>query len=219
MEPLLIATTNDAKLREIREILRGVDRCILSLSDFPPVPEPDETESSFSANALLKARAYAKATGLVTVAEDSGLVIDAIGGAPGVHSARYPGATYPEKFANLYATLAKHPRPWTCRYVCAVAVVGTDSLSAEARRAKAETGGNEMGRVQFETLATVEGEIWPHASGTNGFGYDPIFFYPPYGLTFGEVSDTQKLAVAHRGQAFLDLRRWLDRGEYPAALR
>src|SRR5688500_17582446 len=123
MEPLLIATTNEGKLREIREILHGLAIPIRSLHDFPPVPEPDETGSTFSANARLKAHAYAGATGMVTVAEDSGLVVDALGGAPGVHSARYPGTTYPEKFSNLYAALAPHPRPWSARYVCAITVV------------------------------------------------------------------------------------------------
>ena len=200
MKPLLIATTNDGKLREIREILRDLPLPLRSLNDFPPVLEPEESESTFSANALLKAQAYAQATGMVTVAEDSGLVIDALDGAPGVHSARYPGATYPEKFANLYSALAQHPRPWTARYVCAVALV--EDLS-----------------VLFETVATVEGEIWPEPRGTHGFGYDPIFYYPPYGRTFGEVDDTRKLAVAHRGVAFKALRHWLEGGEYPAAIR
>lgn len=212
MEPLLIATTNEGKLREIREILDGLAIPIRSLNDFPPVPEPDETGSTFSANARLKAHAYAGATGMVTVAEDSGLVVDALGGAPGVHSARYPGTTYPEKFSNLYAALAPHPRPWSARYVCAIAVVDGRLL----RSAGAEA---EDVSVLFETLATVEGEIWPEPRGTNGFGYDPIFYYPPYGKTFGEVNDTRKLAVAHRGVAFNSLRRWLDGGEYLAAIR
>ena len=200
MKPLLIATTNDGKLREIREILHGLAIPLSSLNDFPPVQEPDETGSTFSANALLKARAYARATGMVTVAEDSGLVVDALGGAPGIHSARYPGATYPEKFANLYRALAQHRRPWTARYVCAIAVVDKD-------------------RLLFQTVASVEGEIWPEPRGTHGFGYDPIFYYPPYGRTFGEVDDTHKLAVAHRGVAFTTLRRWLEGGEYLAAIR
>lgn len=201
MTPLLIATTNEGKLREIREIFRGLDLPTCSLNDFPPVPEPKESESTFPANAVLKARAYAAATGMVTVAEDSGLVIDALGGAPGVNSARYPGATYPEKFANLYAALAQHPRPWAARYVCAIAVVD-----------------GRLGRVLFETVATVEGEIWPEARGTHGFGYDPTFYYPPYGKTFGEVDDARKLAVAHRGKAFVALRRWIEAGEYRAAV-
>jgi XTP/dITP diphosphohydrolase len=211
MTPLLIATTNDGKLREIREVLGGLDVPILALTDFPPVPEPDETEATFAANALLKARAYAAATHMNTVAEDSGLVIDALGGAPGVHSARYPGDTYPDKFANLYAALLSHPRPWTARYVCAIAVVQPE---LPARRSSGGVIGAKAGRVLFETTATVEGEIWPEPRGGNGFGYDPIFYYPPYDKTFGEVDDAHKLAVAHRGQAFRALRHWIERGGY-----
>ena len=219
MEPLLIATTNEGKLREIREILHGLAIPIRSLNDFPPVPEPDETGSTFSANARLKAQAYAGATGMVTVAEDSGLVVDGLGGAPGVHSARYPGTTYPEKFANLYAALASHPRPWSARYVCAIAVVDGRVVRHRSAGAKAEGAEAEDVSVLFETVATVEGEIWPEPRGSNGFGYDPIFYYPPYGETFGEVNDTRKLAVAHRGMAFSSLRRWLEGGEYLAAIR
>ena len=202
MKPLLIATTNAGKMREIDEILRGLAIPLRSLRDFPPVQEPEETEVSFQGNAQLKARAYAAATGMVTVAEDSGLAIDALGGAPGIHSARYPGDTYPDKFANLYRALASHPRPWTARYVCAIAMVSPAA-----------------GPLLFETTATVEGEIWPEPRGSHGFGYDPIFYYPPYGQTFGEADDARKLAVAHRGLAFFRLRRWLESGEYLAQTR
>lgn len=195
MTPLLIATTNPGKFREIRLLLHGLPLTLLSLADLPPAAEPEETGHTFAGNARLKAREYARASGLVTVAEDSGLAIDALGGAPGVHSARYPGATYPDKFKNLYAALAPHPRPWTARYVCALALV--DAMSPA---------------VAFETQATVEGEIWPEARGTHGFGYDPIFYYHAYGRTFGEVDDREKLAVAHRGKAFTALRLWFEAG-------
>jgi XTP/dITP diphosphohydrolase len=203
MPPLLIATTNAGKIREIRHLLHGHAE-LFTLADLPPITEPEETGSTFADNAALKARYYAGKSGWMTVAEDSGLVIDAIEGAPGVHSARYPGATYPDKFQNLHAALASKPRPWTARYVCAVAVV--------------EAGSSDTaGPLMFTTAATVEGEIWPEARGTHGFGYDPIFYYPPYGRTFGEVEDEQKLAVAHRGRAFRQLAEWLrvTRGEWP----
>ena len=195
MMPLLIASTNEGKLREIRLLLTGLALPTCSLNDLPPTPEPDETGATFAENAGIKARAYAATSGLVTLAEDSGLAIDALGGRPGIHSARYPGATYPDKFVNLWRELAPHPRPWTCRYVCAVAVV---------------SGGT--GRVLFETVATVEGEIWPEARGSHGFGYDPVFYYPAYGRTFGEVGDEEKLAVAHRGRAMAVFRQWVERG-------
>jgi len=201
MMPLLSASTNEGKLREIGLLLRGLALPIRSLNDLPPTPEPDETGATFPENARIKAHAYAAASGLVTLAEDSGLAIDALGGRPGVHSARYPGATYPEKFANLWKELATHKRPWTSRYVCAIAVV---------------SGGT--GGVLFETVATVEGEIWNEARGTNGFGYDPVFYYPPYGKTFGEVGDEDKLAVAHRGQAIAGFRNWVEREGLPSML-
>jgi XTP/dITP diphosphohydrolase len=130
---------------------------------------------------------------LPTVAEDSGLAIDAIAGRPGVESARYPGDTYAEKFANLYRELAGHARPWTARFVCSLAFIDDQGTSAPA----------------FVTEATVEGEITDEPRGAHGFGYDPIFFYPPYGCTLAEVTGDRKLAVAHRGKAFRAFRTWL----------
>jgi XTP/dITP diphosphohydrolase len=192
---LLVATTNPGKLREIRLILDGLPLRIRSLGDFPPVPEPDENASTFVENGRLKAEAYARATGWPTVAEDSGLAIDALDGRPGVLSARYPGDTYPEKFANLYRELAPHPQPWTARYVCALTYV--DPAAAPA--------------IQFEVQATVEGEITDTPQGSHGFGYDPIFYYRPYETTLGNVDDARKLVVAHRGKAFRAFRAWLER--------
>lgn len=200
---LLLATTNPGKIREI-ELLLGptgsLGVSLVTLKDLPPIAEPEETGDSFLANAALKADAYCRATGLPTLAEDSGLAIDALGGAPGIHSARYPGRTYPEKFANLYAALTPHPRPWTARYVCAVVIVAP------------RVGGPV---TQFTTVGTCEGEIWPEPSGTQGFGYDPIFYVPQLGRTFGTVSDEEKLAIAHRGVAMRAVREWLvaTRGE------
>jgi XTP/dITP diphosphohydrolase len=193
VEPLLIATTNPGKIREIRLVLEGVPRRLLTLADVAPVAEPEETGRTFAENAALKARAYAAASGLPTVAEDSGLAIDAIGGRPGVESARYPGDSYPEKFANLYRELEGHARPWTARFVCSLAFI-EDPSGAEPT---------------FVTEATVEGEVTSEPRGTHGFGYDPIFFYPPYGCTLAEVTGDRKLAVAHRGKAFRAFRAWL----------
>jgi XTP/dITP diphosphohydrolase len=194
---LLVATTNPGKTREIREILRDVPVRLMTLSDLQPVPPPDETGGTFAENAAIKAFAYASAAGLPTVAEDSGLAIDALGGRPGVESARYPGADYPERFRNLYKELSPHPRPWTARFVCSLAFVDAPPSALDASG------------VTFRTEATVEGEIAPAPRGENGFGYDPIFFYPPYGCTLGEVDSARKLAVAHRGKAFRAFRDWL----------
>jgi XTP/dITP diphosphohydrolase len=196
---LLIATTNRDKLREIHTVLAGAPVEILTLADLPPVEEPEETGSTFAENARLKARYYATAAlalndpSLVTVAEDSGLVVDALDGEPGVRSARFlrPDASYAERFDAIYRVLATHPgRPRTARFICALAAVrGTD--------------------VVFETTGTIEGEVAPQPRGANGFGYDPIFFYPPYGRTLAEVDDGEKLRVAHRGHAFRNLAKWL----------
>lgn len=193
MTDLLIATTNPGKIREIFPILQGTSLRLLTLADVGgDIPEPEETGASFAQNARLKADYYAAKTGLQTVTEDSGLVIDALGGRPGIHSARYPGATYPEKFANLYAELAPFPRPWAARYFCAVALV---MPGAE--------------RPLFEGSGVVLGEIAPAPRGTGGFGYDPIFFFPGFNATFGEVDEPTKLTVAHRGKAFKKVREYL----------
>jgi XTP/dITP diphosphohydrolase len=197
-DALLVATTNPGKIREIRDVLDRLPIRLLTLSDLSSaIPEPEETGQTFAENAAIKALVYAEASGLPTVAEDSGLAIDALGGRPGVQSARYPGRDYPERFQNLYRELAPHPRPWTARFVCSLAFVSTRSPGAPLD-------------VLFTTEATVEGDIATAPRGSNGFGYDPIFFYPPYASTLGEVDAVRKLAVAHRGKAFRQFREWLE---------
>jgi XTP/dITP diphosphohydrolase len=194
MRRLVLATTNADKLREIRALLAGVPLEIVGLIQFPKIEAPGETGTTFEENAALKARHYAIATGLPAIAEDSGLEIDALDGLPGVESARFGGAgtTYPEKFQKLYAMLdaTGTGRESPARFVCAVALADGDD-------------------VVFATRGTVEGRISPEPRGTHGFGYDPIFFYPPEGRTLGEVSDEIKRAVSHRGAAFRTLRAWL----------
>ena len=202
---LLVATTNPDKTREIRHLLSGVPVSLLTLRDGPPVAEPVETGNTFEANARLKAEYYDGAVAhslaagghagepLLTVAEDSGLVIDALDGEPGVWSARFlgPDAAYVDRFAEIQRRLALRPEaPRTARFVCALAVV-------------------QRGRLVFETRGTVEGTIAREARGTAGFGYDPIFEYAPFGRTLAEVDEAAKLAVAHRGEAFRALARWL----------
>jgi XTP/dITP diphosphohydrolase len=164
----------------------------VTLADYPPITPPDETGRTFAENARLKALYYAAQTGSVTVAEDSGLEIDALDGAPGVESARYGGSetSYPEKFKLIYAGLrAKSLETSAARFVCAVAVA-------------------HEGHVVFETRGTVEGRIAPDPRGTGGFGYDPIFFYPPLGCTLAEAGDA-KAAVSHRGAAMAKLKEFL----------
>ena len=193
MRRLLVATTNQGKLREIRTLMVDVPVALISLGDIPPIEEPEETGRTFDENARLKAIYYADRSGLPTVAEDSGLVIDALGGEPGVHSARFLGAdaSYPQRFADIFARLQQRPdAPRTARFVAALAYV-------------------DHGRVRYETTGVVEGEIANAPRGAGGFGYDPIFFYPPYGRTLAEVSELEKIAIAHRGVAFRAFARWL----------
>jgi XTP/dITP diphosphohydrolase len=197
---LVVATTNHDKLREIRALLADLPVTLRTLADYGPIPEPEETGSTFEENARIKASAYAAAleSSLAAedfvVAEDSGLVVDALDGAPGVHSARFLGAdaSYPARFAAIASGLAGRPdAPRSARFVCALVAV------------------DRRGAVRFETRGVVEGEIAAAPAGDGGFGYDPIFYYPPYGQTLAEVSSEQKRAVAHRGQAFRALARWL----------
>ncbi len=190
---LLVATTNANKVREIGQMLAGSSVELVTLAAWPALTAPEEVGETFEDNARAKALYYAAATGELTVAEDSGLAIDALDGAPGVESARFGGVEtpYPEKFALIDAALrAKGDRESPARFVCALALVrGT--------------------QVLFEARGTVEGRISPEPKGQGGFGYDPIFFYPPYGQTLAEAGD-RKAAVSHRGEAFSKLRAFLE---------
>jgi XTP/dITP diphosphohydrolase len=196
---LVIATTNPGKLREIRAILADVPVELVSLEAWPDLAEPEETGASFEENAREKALYYARATGLPAVAEDSGLEIDALDGAPGVRSARFPGETYDEKFRLIYRLLDERGgRESPARFVCALALA-------------------EGGRVTFEARGVVEGTVAPEPRGTGGFGYDPIFFLPSLGRTLAELSEEAKSAVSHRGRAFGALRaHLLKRAEAPS---
>jgi len=165
---------------------------LVTLAEWPSVAPPDESGSTFAENARAKARYYAAATGERTVAEDSGLEIDALGGAPGVQSARYAGAdsSYPEKFARLYEALrAAGSVDSPARFVCALALA-------------------DSGQIVFEARGDVEGLIAPEPRGDGGFGYDPIFFYPPFHATLAEAGE-RKAEVSHRAQAFRQLRTFL----------
>jgi XTP/dITP diphosphohydrolase len=197
MRKLLLATTNPGKLREIRGILAGAPIELVSLDDFPGIAEPEETGTTFAENARLKALYYAAKTQLPAVADDSGIEIDALDKAPGVHSARWHGTDYPTKFAVIRRELAARGLATSpARFVAHIAVA-------------------DAARLVFEATGVIEGEIAPAPRGTHGFGYDPIFFYPPYGCTLGEVEGAKKAAVSHRGQAFQKLRAWLEDSNLP----
>jgi XTP/dITP diphosphohydrolase len=188
---ILLATTNQGKVAEIRQIMgeKGIDLIGLSDSDST---EPIETGSTFEENALLKAKHYYRLAGLPTIADDSGLEVEALGGSPGVHSARYAGlgADDSARVSKLLEEMKDVPRRRRrARFVCAAAIVwdgGQNVVMEEAR-----------------------GLILQKARGHNGFGYDPVFLYEPLGKTFAELAPSEKAEVSHRGRAFRKLADWL----------
>jgi XTP/dITP diphosphohydrolase len=188
---LLVATTNPGKMREIAGILEGIPVDLVSLDELAPLPEPEETGSTFAENARLKALYYNRATGLPSVADDSGLEIDALGGLPGVHSARWEGTDYAVKFQRIYQMLTeRNALRSPARFVCALALADQE-------------------RIVFEAEGVIDGRIADEPRGNHGFGYDPIFFYPPLGRTSAELDRDLKATVSHRGKAFGRLREYL----------
>ena len=181
---LLIATHNAGKLAELRELLRGVPYTLVSLTDVGIELDVDETGQTLEENAALKATTYAQLAGLLTLADDSGIEVDALDGAPGVHSARYagPDATDADRIAKLLDNIAPHPQPWSARFRCVIAIAMPN------------------GEVELHGGA-CEGVIISQPRGDNGFGYDPIFFMPKQNRTMAELSDTEKNAVSHRAIA------------------
>lgn len=183
MPKLLIATTNRGKLKEIARLLPGIN--LLTLSDFPDLPEVVEDGDTFQANAQKKAVESARASGLLTLADDSGLEVDALNGAPGVHSARYSGdnATDATNNALLLKNIADiSDADRTARFRCVIAVSQPNGI--------VETAGG-----------TCEGVILRAERGNGGFGYDPLFLVPERDLTFAELDPETKNGVSHRGRA------------------
>ena len=188
MIDLLVATTNPGKFAEVQSFLAALPLRILSLKDLDNPPAVIEDGRTFEENALKKARTLAEFSGLLTIADDSGLEVDALNGAPGIYSARYAGEDADDERNNkkLLDALAEVPMDRrTARFVCALA------LCAPLEHKSKDWIGRESceGRVAFEP------------QGVNGFGYDPLFFYPPFGKTFGEIDRHTKATVSHRGKA------------------
>lgn len=180
---LLIATTSAGKLREWRGLLADVPFELLRLRDVGIEFDVEETGRTFAANARLKAEAYGRASGLLTLAEDSGLTVAALGGAPGVFSARWEGDDYEHKNRKLIELLdGKAGAERACRYVCVVVL--------------RQPGGHEW-RFRGE----VRGQIAKEPAGTGGFGYDPVFYVPRLGATLAQVSEDAKHRISHRGRA------------------
>jgi XTP/dITP diphosphohydrolase len=193
---LVLATANRAKGRELAALLGDLPYRVQDLSEFPGVVLPPEGDVSYAENALGKARAVTAATGLPALADDSGIEVDALDGRPGVLSARYggEGLTDSERNALMLRELAGvPPERRTARYRAVVAMTAPDGREATME-------------------GTVEGVLLEAPRGAGGFGYDPLFYYPPLGATFAEIPAASKHAVSHRGRAMARarelLRRW-----------
>jgi XTP/dITP diphosphohydrolase len=185
MHQMLVATGNRGKLGEIQALLEGLQVTLLLPADLGLALEVEETGETYAHNAILKAVAFARAGGLLTLADDSGLEVDALGGLPGVRSARFsplPHATDADRRHYLLQQLAGKPRPWTAHFHCTVALA-LPSLEV------------------FCTEGNCPGEIIPNPRGDNGFGYDPIFLLPALGLTMAELSMAEKNRLSHRALA------------------
>jgi len=198
---VVFATRNAGKLREAEGRFAGVAR-LVGLSAFPPVAEPEESEDTFAANARVKALAYNQALaphlreGAYVLAEDAGLEVFALNGFPGVRSSRV-AASDPERIELLLAKLREcgcnSPEARSARFVSAMALV-------------------RSGEVVAEVQGEVRGCIADEPRGSSGFGYDPVFYYEPFGKTFGECTLEEKRAVSHRAKALEAIRKILEGG-------
>jgi XTP/dITP diphosphohydrolase len=191
---LLIATRNAGKVREIERLLGDTPVALRSLKDFPDVAEPEETGADFAENAALKAKYYALQTGLPALADDSGLEVEALGGAPGVFSARYGGvdSSDAERTRKLLGEIREIPlENRGARFVCAMALADC------------------KGEIRYLTEGVCAGRIAFEPRGLNGFGYDPVFVPEGFEKTFGELSAEIKQRISHRARATAKIIRYL----------
>jgi XTP/dITP diphosphohydrolase len=193
MADLLIASQNPGKLNEMRLLLEGLPFRVVGPADLGIHDAPDEYGETFLENATIKALAYARVSGYLTVADDSGLSVDALGGEPGLYSSRFGGEGASDLERNRLLLEKLDGLPFEMR--------GAHFTSAVVAARSDE--------VLFQAVESVHGLIAEQMRGENGFGYDPLFYYPPYGKTFGEVPREQKDRVSHRGKAFARLRAFL----------
>jgi len=193
MSELLLASQNPGKLNEMRLLVEGLPFRVLGPRELGLLEAPDETGTTFRQNAAIKALAYARLSGRLTVADDSGLSVDALGGAPGLYSSRFGGEGASDRDRNLLLLEKLRGQPFErrgARFTSAVAVARGEELL-------------------FQAQENVEGVIAADMRGDRGFGYDPLFFFPPFGRTFGELQREEKDRVSHRGKAFARLREFL----------
>jgi len=189
---LILATNNEHKIREMSQLLEDLKIEVLSKRSFPDFPDVEETGTTLAENALLKSRAIYAKYGIPAVADDTGLEVEYLSGAPGVISARYAGegCSFADNNRKLLAALADVPSEQrSARFVTVIAIT--------------HEGGDQV------VEGVVEGQIAEANRGENGFGYDPIFIYPPTGETFAEMAADKKNSVSHRGRALEKLREWL----------
>ena len=186
MTKLLVATHNRGKLANFADMLDDLSIEWLSLDDVGVLQDVEETGSTFRENSVLKARAYARETGLLTLADDSGLEVDALDGAPGVYTARYGGVglTAVQRYQKLLADIKNIPDPQrTARFRCVIVLAGPD------------------GTILGESEGVCEGRIAQAPAGENGFGYDPVFYLPQFNQTMAQSPAAQKHQISHRGRA------------------
>ena len=195
MNRIIIASGNQHKIEEFRTLFTPLGIQVISMQECGQFEEPQETGTTFAANAVIKAEALCAQLGCAVISDDSGLEIDALNKEPGVYSARYLGhdTSYEIKNQNLIERVADQADR-TCRFVCAIALARPDKPTEV-----------------FE--GTVEGTVAFAQSGNKGFGYDPIFFYPPLGKTLAEASEEEKNEVSHRGKAMRLLMEYLHHEE------
>ena len=185
MKKLLIATNNPGKLSEIIDLLKDLPAELVTPRDMEIDLDVDETGGTYDENARLKAASFTRAAGIASLADDTGLEVDALDGAPGLHSKRYAPdahATDADRRKLLVKNLAGYPRPWSARFMCSVALALPDGSMPEAQ-------------------GSCEGEIIPDEHGTQGFGYDSIFYFPEIGKTMGELDLDEKNRISHRARA------------------
>jgi XTP/dITP diphosphohydrolase len=186
MPILLLASNNPGKIKEMSALLAALDLMLVTPAQTGLALRVEESGQTYAENAALKAIAYARATGLLTMADDSGLEVEVLGGAPGLHSARYapqPGATDAQRRSLLLEKLAAKPRPWKARFCCVMALVSPPEDKV------------------YYAEGICAGEIVPEERGENGFGYDPIFLVAEMGRTMAELSLQEKNRLSHRARA------------------
>lgn len=202
---VVTGTRNPGKIREIKTLLRGLPVIVRSLTDFPNIPMVDEVGETYEENSALKALTYAKATGLATLADDSGLEVDALGGMPGPLSARYGGdfASESDRTTKLLSALdQRQDESRTARFVCCLTLAGW---------AHPQNEGNDDPVILRISKAKIEGQIAKEPRGLNGFGYDPVFVPFGHELSLAELPVDVKNRISHRAQALAAMRTFLER--------